>query len=94
MTPDINVDAVLKAMKEKYKNEDVTDIEFEEYHVDAITGGTDALIDVVVKLKHEGKVVSARSTQPDIINASVEAFLGGINKVLTDKKLRESGKLS
>ena len=27
MTPDINVDAVLKAMKEKYKNEDVTDID-------------------------------------------------------------------
>ena len=27
LTPDINVDAVLKAMKEKYKNEDVTDID-------------------------------------------------------------------
>ena len=58
--------------------------------MDAITGGTDALIDVVIKLKHDGKVVSARSTQPDIINASVEAFLGGINKILTDKKVNES----
>ncbi|CEA12484.1 2-isopropylmalate synthase [Methanobacterium formicicum] len=84
------VDAAIVAIKKTI--EDVTDIEFEEYHVDAITGGTDALIDVVVKLKHDGKVVSARSTQPDIINASVEAFLGGINKVLTDKKLQESEK--
>lgn len=56
--------------------------------MDAITGGTDALIDVVIKLKHDGKVVSARSTQPDIINASVEAFLGGINKVLLDKNMK------
>jgi D-citramalate synthase len=84
------VDAAIGAIKKSI--EDITNIELEEYHVDAITGGTDALIDVVVKLKHDGKVVSARSTQPDIINASVEAFLGGINKVLTDKGLTRSEK--
>jgi D-citramalate synthase len=82
------VDAAIVAITKTI--EDLADIEFEEYHVDAITGGTDALIDVVIKLKHDGKVVSARSTQPDIINASVEAFLGGINKILTDKKVNES----
>ena len=82
------VDAAIVAITKTI--EDLANIEFEEYHVDAITGGTDALIDVVIKLKHDGKVVSARSTQPDIINASVEAFLGGINKILTDKKVNES----
>jgi D-citramalate synthase len=78
------VDAALVAIKKSML--DVADIQLEEYHVDAITGGTDALIDVVVKLKHDDQIVSARSTQPDIIMASVEAFLGGINKILSDKK--------
>jgi D-citramalate synthase len=74
------VDAAIIAVKKSIK--DFTDIGLEEYHVDAITGGTDALIDVVVKLKHDDKIVTARSTQPDIIMASVEAYLSGINKIL------------
>jgi D-citramalate synthase len=69
---------------------DVADIQLEEYHVDAITGGADALIDVVVKLKNGDNIVSARSTQPDIIMASVEAVLGGVNKIVSDKKIKEA----
>lgn len=75
------VDAAIVAVKKSIK--DFADIDLEEYHVDAITGGTDALIDVVVKLKHDGNVVTARSTQPDIIMASVEAYLSGVNKILS-----------
>jgi D-citramalate synthase len=81
------VDAAIIAIRKSIK--DFADIELEEYHVDAITGGTDALIDVVVKLKHEGKIVTARSTQPDIIMASVEAYLGGINKILGSKQVKK-----
>ncbi len=77
------VDAAIIAIKKSIA--DFADITLEEYHVDAITGGTDALIDVVVKLRYEDKVVSARSTQPDIIMASVEAFLSGVNRLLGDK---------
>ena len=81
------VDAALVAIKKSIS--DVIDIELEEYHVDAITGGTDALIDVVVRLRHNQQVVTARSTQPDIINASVEAYLSGINKILSDKRVEK-----
>ena len=48
------------------------------------------MIDVVVKLKNGDKIVSARSTQPDIIMASVEAVLGGVNKIVSDKKIRDA----
>ncbi|MBI5680442.1 MAG: 2-isopropylmalate synthase [Methanobacterium sp.] len=85
------VDAAIVAVKKSVK--DFADIELEEYHVDAITGGADALIDVVVKLKHDGNIVTARSTQPDIIMASVEAYLSGVNKILSDsgvKKIKKS----
>ena len=82
------VDAAIIAIKKSMK--DVADIQLEEYHVDAITGGADALIDVVVKLKNGDNIVSARSTQPDIIMASVEAVLGGVNKIVSDKKINEA----
>ncbi len=81
------VDAAIIAIRKSIK--DFADIELEEYHVDAITGGTDALIDVVVKLKHDGNIITARSTQPDIIMASVEAYLGGINKILGTKYVKK-----
>ncbi|MEG3225243.1 MAG: 2-isopropylmalate synthase [Methanobacteriales archaeon Met13] len=82
------VDAAIVAIKKS--TADVVDIELEEYHVEAITGGPDALIDVVVRLRHGEQVVTARSTQPDIINASVEAYLSGINKILIDKRMKIS----
>lgn len=82
------VDAAIEAIQKSIK--DTADITLEEYHVDAVTGGTDALIDVLVKLKHEDKVITARSTEPDVILASVEAYLKGVNKILTDdKKMRK-----
>lgn len=78
------VDAAIVAINKSLSN--IADIKLEEYHVDAITGGTDALIDVIVKVSLDGKIVSARSTQPDIINASVEAYISGANKLLADRK--------
>lgn len=74
------VDAALVAVKKGIA--DFADVELEEYHVDAITGGTDALIDVILKLRLGDKIISARGTQPDIINASVEAYLSGVNRLL------------
>lgn len=78
------VDAAIAAIQKTLQN--TVDITLEEYHVDAITGGTDALIDVLIKLKCDDKIITARSTQPDIIMASVDAYLKGANKILTDKK--------
>lgn len=83
------VDAALAAIRKSIS--DVANITLEEYHVDAITGGPDALIDVVVKLKNGNNVVTARSTQPDVVLASVEAYFKGVNKLLTDEKRMNNG---
>ncbi|MDO5848981.1 MAG: 2-isopropylmalate synthase [Methanobrevibacter sp.] len=74
------VDAAINAVKKSIAEFD--DIELVEYHVDAITGGTDALIDVIVKLQKEDKIISARGTEPDIINASVKAYIAGVNRLI------------
>ena len=73
------VDAAINAVKSLDIFEDIDLI---EYHVDAITGGTDALIDVIVKLKKGDKMISARATEPDIINASVKSYISGVNRLL------------
>ena len=75
------VDAAINAIKSL---EIFKDIDLIEYHVDSITGGTDAFIDVIIKLQKEDKVVSARGTEADIINASVKAYIAGVNRLLGD----------
>ncbi|RPF50719.1 (R)-citramalate synthase [Methanobrevibacter gottschalkii DSM 11977] len=75
------VDAAINAVKTV---DAFSDVELIEYHVDAITGGTDAFIDVIIKLQKGDKVVSARGTEPDIINASVKAYISGVNRLLRD----------
>ena len=75
------VDAAINAIKSL---DIFKDIDLIEYHVDSITGGTDAFIDVIIKLQKGDKVVSARGTEADIINASVKAYIAGVNRLLRD----------
>ncbi len=60
----------------------IADVQLEEYHVDAISGGTDALVEVLVKLSKDGKMVTSRGSRTDIVRASVEAVLNGINRLI------------
>ena len=76
------VDAAYNAVK-KCLNE-FSDVELEEFHVDAITGGADALIDVITKVSLGDKVISSRGTDSDIIIASVESYLTGVNRLLEE----------
>lgn len=78
------VDAAINALKKAISG--VADIQLDEYHVDAITGGTDALVEVWVKLSKGEKSITARGARTDIIMASVEAVLEGINRLIQDKK--------
>ncbi|WP_440951610.1 (R)-citramalate synthase [Methanococcoides sp. FTZ1] len=76
------VDATFEGIRKAISG--FADIQLEEYHVDAITGGTDALVEVLVKLSREGKMVTSRGARTDIILASVEAIINGINQLIKD----------
>ena len=78
------VDAAINALRKAIGK--LADITLEEYHVDAITGGTDALVEVWVKLSHQGHTITARGARADIIMASVEAVVEGVNGLLPTKK--------
>jgi len=79
------VDAAMNAIRKVV--EGMSNIRLQEYHVDAISGGTDALVDVVVKLTDGKRIVTSRGTSGDIIMASVQAMLNGVNRLLWDRKL-------
>ena len=83
------VDAVLKAIQKLTNN--LEQIRLKEYRLEAITGGSNAVAEVVIKVEDEkGNIVSARAAREDIVMASVEAMINGINKCLI--KNRKLGK--
>ena len=82
-TGDGPVDAAMEVLRKCVA--DVADIRLEEYHVDAIQGGTDALVDVTVRLSKDGKIITSHGARTDIIMASVEAMIAGMNRLLREE---------
>ena len=76
------VDAAMHAIRKAVSA--VEPIRLEEYHVKAITGGTDALVEVVVRLRRGDRVVTAMGAHGDIVMASVEAMLNGMNVLMSN----------
>jgi D-citramalate synthase len=73
------VDAAMNAIRKATK-----DVPFElvEYHVDAISGGSDAVVRILVKLKSKDRIVTSQGTGSDIILASVDAMVNGLNSIM------------
>jgi len=82
-TGDGPVDAAMQVLAKSVA--DTANIRLEEYHVDAISGGTDALVEVTVRLSKDGKIITSRGARTDIIMASVEAMIAGMNRLLEDR---------
>ena len=83
------VDATIKAIQKLTHS--LVNVRLSEYRLEALSGGTDAVAEVVIKVEDkDGNVVSARSAREDIVMASVEATINGINKCLA--KRRRMGK--
>ena len=78
------VDAALKAIQKIAV--EMASIKIREYKLDSITGGSDALAEVSVKVEDKtGNIVSARKAGEDVVVASVQAMIDAINKVMLRK---------
>lgn len=81
------VDAVFQVV-EKLIGED-NFIEISEYHVDSITGGSDAVGNVVVRVEDQsGNTAEASGTREDIVLASVQALVNAVN-LLARKRCKD-----
>ncbi|MFH1586354.1 MAG: 2-isopropylmalate synthase [Candidatus Diapherotrites archaeon] len=86
------VDAVNKAISSVVGN----GVTLKEYGLKAITGGTDALAEVAIKVEDGKKnVYSAGAINEDVIMASAKALIKGANKVLNFERnlKRKRGKV-
>ncbi|MGB9711712.1 MAG: 2-isopropylmalate synthase [Dissulfurimicrobium sp.] len=52
-----------------------------KFSVNSITGGTDAQGEVSVRIEEDGVVVTGQGADPDIITASVRAYLNALNRI-------------
>jgi 2-isopropylmalate synthase len=80
------VDAAMKAIQKVAM--DRINVWLSEYRLEALTGGSNAVAEVVIKVEDkDGNLVSARSANEDIVKASVDAMIAGINRLLLRQTL-------
>ncbi len=79
------VDAAIRTIKDVIK--EFGRIELKEYRLEAITGGSDAVAEVTVKVMDDlGNLTTARGVSTDIVMASVEAMIEAVNRLFVRRK--------
>jgi len=58
-----------------------TSSELMRFSISALTGGTDALGEVTVRLRETGLLALGKGADPDIITASAKAYINGLNRL-------------
>jgi 2-isopropylmalate synthase len=62
-------------------------VKLRDFRIESISGGSDALAEVIIGVEDDkGRLVTARSTNEDIVMASVEALVSAINQLLTTRE--------
>src|ERR687892_77901 len=80
------VDAIFGAIRDATG----TDAELQRYEVSAVTGGTDALGEVNVSVRANGRLASGQGVATDILEAAARAFVRAISNALEGVAIREA----
>ncbi|ERG90490.1 MAG: isopropylmalate/homocitrate/citramalate synthase [Haloquadratum walsbyi J07HQW1] len=75
------VDAAVEAVRAALGTD--ADAQLDSYHVDAITGGTDAVVTVEVEMSRGDRTVSVATSDSDITRCSVEAMVEALDRLLS-----------
>ena len=59
--------------------------ELDEFQIQAVTEGREAMGDTLVKLRAGGKLYSGKGISTDIIGAGISAFLSAVNKIVFEE---------
>ncbi|MFC7131835.1 MULTISPECIES: (R)-citramalate synthase [Salinibaculum] len=74
------VDAAMNAAEEALSHS--ADASLESYHVDAITGGTDAVVTVEIEMSRGDDAVTVTASDSDITRASVSAMVDAMDRLV------------
>ena len=61
--------------------------ELDDFQLQAVTEGREAMGQTVVKLRAGGKVYSGRGISTDIVGAGIEAYLSALNKIVYEEEV-------
>jgi len=59
--------------------------ELDDFQVQAVTEGKEALGSALVKLRNNGKLYAGNGTSTDIVAASIRAYINALNKIVADE---------
>ncbi|CAG7645999.1 2-isopropylmalate synthase [Paenibacillus solanacearum] len=77
-------DGPVDALYSVIKNLVGLDVQLKDYKISSLSRGKEAMGRVNIRIEYEGRIYSGRAMDTDIIKASANAFLNGINAVLLD----------
>jgi len=60
--------------------------ELDEFQIQAVTEGREAMGDAIVKLRFNGKLYSGRGLSTDIVGASIRAYISAVNKIVYEEQ--------
>lgn len=60
------------------------DVKLEDYSLQSVTEGTDALGYAIVKLSYNGNHYSGRGVSINVVEASIEAYINALNRIYND----------
>ncbi len=60
--------------------------ELDDFQIQAITEGQEAMGETIVRLRNEGKLYSGRGLSTDIIGASIMAYMNALNKIVFEEE--------
>lgn len=60
--------------------------EVDDFQIQAITEGREAVGETIVKLRHEGKLYSGRGISTDIVGAGIMAYMNALNKIVYEEE--------
>ncbi|KGX87069.1 2-isopropylmalate synthase [Pontibacillus litoralis] len=65
------------------------DIQLEDYRINSVGAGRDALAEVHIRLKVNGYTMNGRGSAQDVLEASAHAFINSVNRVFMQPNLKQ-----
>ena len=59
--------------------------ELDDFQIQAVTEGREAMGQTIVRLRHKGKLYAGRGISTDIVGASIHAYLNALNKIVYEE---------
>ena len=61
--------------------------ELDDFQIQSVTRGKEAMAESIVKLRSEGKLYSGKGTSTDIVGASINAYINALNKICFEEEI-------